>query len=80
MVRTVISLDAAEKRWLDRKARAEGVPMTEIVRLAIRRFRETSEEDQPSLEDVLQETKGLWAKGDGLAYQRKVRDEWDRAR
>lgn len=80
MVRTVISLDAAEKRWLDRKARAEGVPMTEIVRRAIRRFRETSGEVAPSFEAVLQETKGIWAKGDGLEYQRKVRDEWVRAR
>jgi hypothetical protein len=79
MVRTVISLDATEKRWLDKKARAEGVPMTEIVRLAIRRFREASGEEGPSFEDLLQETKGIWAKGDGLEYQRKVRDEWDRA-
>lgn len=78
MVRTVISLDPADKRWLDWKARAEGVPMTEIVRLAIRRFRETSIEDEPTFDDLLKETKGLWAKGDGLEYQRRIRDEWDR--
>jgi hypothetical protein len=75
----VISLDPTEKRWLDQQARAEGVPMTEIVRRAIRCFREASSEEAPSFEDLLQATRGIWTKGDGLAYQRKIRDEWDRA-
>ena len=28
MVRTVVSLDEKDKRWLDERAAAEGVPMT----------------------------------------------------
>ena len=43
MVRTVISLDSAEKAWLDAKSRAERVAMTELVRRAIRRFRQADE-------------------------------------
>jgi hypothetical protein len=78
MVRTVISLDPDDKAWLDRQARREGAPMTELVRRAIRRFREASEANPSEFEDLLRETSGIGDFGDGLAYQRKLRREWDR--
>ncbi|HTQ79202.1 MAG TPA: ribbon-helix-helix protein, CopG family, partial [Thermoanaerobaculia bacterium] len=40
MIRTIISLDPEDKLWLDRKAEEENVTMTELVRQAIRRYRE----------------------------------------
>jgi len=43
MVRTLISLDTEDKAWLDRVARAEGVPMTKLVRRAIHRLRKEQE-------------------------------------
>lgn len=73
MVRTIISLDAEDKAWLERKAEAAGVPMTELVRQAVRRMRQ---EQDVSFEKLLKETRGLWRKGDGLAYQRRLRGEW----
>lgn len=73
MVRTIISLDADDKKWLERKARSGGVPMTHLVREAIRRLRQ--QEDLP-FETLLQQTAGLWKKGDGLAYQRRIRKDW----
>jgi hypothetical protein len=76
MIRTLISLDAEEKRWLDRRAEEEGVTMTQIVRTAVRRYREQSEAAEPSLEEVLRRTSGLWKGEEGLAYQDKVRGEW----
>ena len=27
-------------------------------------------------EDLLDKTKGIWTKGDGLEYQQKIREEW----
>ena len=76
MVRTVISLDAKEKLWLDRAARAEGVPMTELIRRAVRLLREQSRRERPNLDDLLDATSGSFKLGDGLTYQRKVRREW----
>jgi hypothetical protein len=73
MTRTIISLDAQDKDWLDRRAAAEGVPMTQVVREAIRRLRQ---QEDLSFEELLGRTSGLWPKGDGLAYQRRVRKEW----
>jgi hypothetical protein len=72
MPRTVISIDADDKAWLDRKAAQAGVSMTEIVRQAIRRMRQ----DEESFESLLNQTRGKWRHGDGLAYQRRMRRQW----
>jgi Ribbon-helix-helix protein, copG family len=81
MIRTIISLDPEDKLWLDRKAEEENVTMTEIVRQAIRRYREEREVASPPLERLLEETSGLWSRReDGLEYQERVRDEWEEER
>ncbi|SFK82808.1 CopG family transcriptional regulator [Methylocapsa palsarum] len=78
MPRTIISLSESEKLWLTQKARAEQVPMTEIVRRALALYRrEAHEPQEPGFEDLLDLTRGLWRKGEGLAYQRQIRDEWE---
>ncbi len=78
MVRTVISLDPEDKAWLDKKAKQEKVPMTELVRRAIRRYREDSESPSADFAEVLRRTSGIWQAGDGLEYQRRLREEWDK--
>jgi len=79
MIRTLISLDEEDKRWLDRKAKEDGMTMAQLVRIAVRRYREQCEREAaaPSLEDLLQRTSGLWKGGDGLAAQLRLRDEWE---
>ena len=47
--------------------------MTELVREAIRRLRR---QEELSFEELLGRTSGLWRKGDGLSYQRRLRKEW----
>lgn len=74
MVRTVISLDDDDKKWLDERARREGVPMTELVRRAIALLR--ARPSEPSFEELLERTKGIWKEGDGLKYQERLRREW----
>jgi len=76
MVRTVVSLETNDKRWLDERAAAEGVPMTEMVRRAVRLLRQQSRRRPPGLEDLLDRTAGVWKRGDGLTYQKKMRREW----
>jgi len=80
VVRTLISLDADDKLWLDRVARSEGIPMTRVVRRAIRRLREEREDAPHGFERLLRETAGIWRRGDGLHYQRRMRTEWRRRR
>ncbi len=78
MKRTIISLDNTEKKWLDKQAHLRHVPMTEIVREALQYYRKKLEsEKELSIEEILSQTAGIWKKSDGLAYQNKLRDEWE---
>lgn len=53
--------------------------MTEIVRRAVREYRERYDAGGPSrLKELLRRTRGCWTHGDGLRYQDAVRDEWER--
>lgn len=76
MVRTVVSLDERDKKWLDRKAREQGVTMTTLVRQAIRdlRMRRGAVRNaEPAFEEILRMTKATWTKGDAAAWVRKMR-------
>ena len=80
MVRTVISLEENDKAWLDRKAREQGVTMTELVRQAIRHFRmkggknRTDKNAQPTFEEIMERVSGTWTQGDAAEYVRKMRE------
>jgi hypothetical protein len=76
MVRTVISLDEDDKRWLDDEAAREGVAMTEVVRRAVRQLR-TELEHRSDFEALLAATAGAGTGEDGLDVQRRLRDEWE---
>jgi predicted transcriptional regulator len=79
MAKTLINLDPDDKNWLDQEARRRRVPMTELVRQAVRGFRAREESAaQPTLIEALTRTAGLWRRGDGLAWQTQLRREWDR--
>jgi hypothetical protein len=80
MIRTVISIDNDEKRWLDRKAKEEGTTMTEVVRKAIKQYRLGGRKPKgpgSTYAEVLEMTKGTWTNGDAVEWVRKMRsDEW----
>jgi metal-responsive CopG/Arc/MetJ family transcriptional regulator len=77
MIRTVISLDPEQKAWLDNVAKERGKSMTEIVREALTHYRKRQDRGKNStLPTLLKRTQGIWRQGDGLAWQRKLRDEW----
>lgn len=75
-VRAVISLHEDDKRWLDKQATREGVPMTELIRRAVRLLRAHQPTNGRGLDELLDATAGNWQGKDGIAYQRRVRDEW----
>jgi len=82
MIRTLISLDEEDKQWLDWRAQEEGTTMTDLVRTAVKQYREKNERQsgEPSLEQLLAQTSGLWQEGDGLAAQIRAREEWGEER
>lgn len=79
MIRTIISLHPNEKHWLDQVAKRQHISMAKIIRQAIREYQKNhSHLIQSKFDKLLEKTKGVWQKGDGLQYQTKLRDEWDR--
>lgn len=77
MTRTVISLDPQDKAWLDKEAKERHVPMTRIVREAVRRLRKDREVTAPDFKQILKKTAGIWRGEDGLPCQRAIRTEWN---
>jgi hypothetical protein len=73
MTRLILSLEEREKSWLKRRSQETGESMAQIIREAVRQLEEA---DQRSLDEILAATRGLWRKGDGLQYQRRIRREW----
>ena len=78
MIRTIISLDPESKEWLDQQARRENISTAELIRTAVRKYRDEKREETPSMDDLLKQTSGIWKTGDALAYQRGLRKQWQR--
>lgn len=76
MVRTIVSLEEADKRWLDRYSGRHGLSTAETIREAIKAFQRKSRSED--YEKTLKNTAGLLRdKDDSAAYVRKLRSEWD---
>jgi hypothetical protein len=72
--RTIVSLSEEDKRWLQKYSKRKGVSMAEAIRKGVSKLRD---EDRSSLyQIVLESTRGIWTKGNGLKYQEKMRKEW----
>jgi hypothetical protein len=73
--RTIITLSEEDKRWLESYSRLNRVSVAEAIRQGIRKLKEA--ELFENYQTLVQRTKGLWKKGDGLNFQKKIRAEWD---
>ena len=78
MIRTIISLDEESKEWLDQQAREENISTAELIRTAVRKYRDEKRREALPLTDLLKQTSGIWKRGDGLVYQRRLRKEWQK--
>jgi hypothetical protein len=72
----LISLDEADRAWLDVTAAREGIAATELVRRSIRLLREREPLERQPFEEILRRTRGLWRGEEGLERQLRLRDEW----
>ena len=81
MQRMLISLQAEDQEWLVKRAKVEHVPQTEVVRRALRLYRQKAETGEPlSFEELARLTSGIHESTaeDGLKVQERLRDEWDK--
>ncbi len=73
--RTIITLSEMEKHWLMNYTRTHGISMAEAVRRGIACLK--SSQSLVSYQKAVNQTKGIWLKGDGLKYQEQLRSEWE---
>jgi hypothetical protein len=73
--RTIITLSEEDKRWLEHYSSLHRVSMAEAIRKGIHKLKE--DELIENYQTIVQNSKGLWDKGDGLEYQKAIRAEWN---
>ncbi len=73
-IRTIITLSEEDKRWLESYSSAHQISVAEAIRQGIRRLKDSEFKD--TYQSHVKNTRGIWKKGDGLKYQKKIRSEW----
>ncbi len=73
--RTIITISDMEKRWLMNYTKTHGISMAEAVRRGIACLK--ASQSLASYQKIVNQTKGIWLKGDGLKYQEQLRSEWE---
>ncbi|SPD75775.1 conserved hypothetical protein [uncultured Desulfobacterium sp.] len=73
--RTIITISDKDKAWLETYSRLRKISMAEAIRRGIYYLKKKETED--TYQTLVNETKGIWQKGDGLEYQQRIRSEWE---
>ena len=73
--RRTVTLSEEDALWLDSYSRAQNVSVAEAIRRGIKCFKDSSGEE--TYQRLIRNTRGIWKRGEGLAYQEKIRSEWD---
>ena len=74
--RIIITLSEEDKQWLESYSSVHHISVAEAIRKGIRKLK--AAEFQDTYKTIVQETSGIWKKGNGLTCQRSIRSEWDR--
>lgn len=74
--RTIITISEQEKRWLAAYSGLHGVSLAAAIRRAIACLKAT--EGHEAYRKLVQDTRGIWMRGDALRYQEEIRSEWEK--
>lgn len=74
-VRTIVTISQEDKQWLESYSSLHNMSVAEAIRRGIRKLK--AAEFLENYQTLVLNSKGLWKKGDGLAYQKQIRTEWD---
>jgi len=74
--RVHITLPDDDKMWLERYSKVYNISVAEAIRQGVSKLKQTMDNND-TYHTLVQSTRGLWGKGDGLKYQKKIRSEWN---
>ncbi len=72
--RTLITIKNEDKKWLKNYSRIHDISMAEAVRQGIQKLK--TSEGRNLYASLVKRTYGIWRHGDGLKYQKNIREEW----
>jgi hypothetical protein len=72
--RIIISLPDEDKLWLEGYSKVHQISVAAAIRRGIDQLKRANR--QQTYRQLVEKTRGVWKKGDGLAYQKKLRAEW----
>ncbi len=72
--RTLITIKNEDKEWLKSYSRIHDISMAEAVRQGIQKLK--TSEGRNLYASLVKRTYGIWRRGDGLKYQKNIREEW----
>jgi Mor family transcriptional regulator len=73
--RIIISIPDEDKLWLEGYSKVHQISVAEAIRQGIDQLKKANR--QQTYRQLVEKTRGVWKKGDGLAYQEKLRAEWE---
>lgn len=73
--RIIISIPDEDKLWLEGYSKVHKISVAEAIRQGIDQLKRAKR--QQTYRQLVENTRGIWKKGDGLAYQEKLRAEWE---
>lgn len=73
--RIIVTIPDEDKLWLEAYSKVHKISVAEAIRRGIGQLKQISR--QLTYQRLVEQTCGLWTLGDGLDYQRKIREEWD---
>jgi len=73
--RTVVTISDVEERWLKTYTKRHNISMAEAIRRGIACLK--ASQRSASYLKIVNDTKGIWSKGDALKFQERLRSEWE---
>ncbi|OGP69870.1 MAG: hypothetical protein A2Y80_09745 [Deltaproteobacteria bacterium RBG_13_58_19] len=73
--RIIITIQDDDKLWLEGYSKVHKISVAEAIRQGIGQLKKNQRHQ--TYQKLVERTCGLWKKGDGLAYQKKMRAEWE---
>ncbi len=73
--RIIISIADEDKLWLEGYSKVHKISVAEAIRQGINQLKRAKRKQ--TYRQLVENTRGVWKKGDALAYQEKLRAEWE---
>ncbi len=73
--RLIITIPDEDKLWLEGYSKVHKISVAEAIRQGIGQLKRSQR--RRTYRKIVESTSGIWKKGDGLAYQLKMRAEWE---